>query len=251
MTEITKDFSLCWKAAGTHLQNQVQDAVIHWLRADLSSPFLEHLSFRLGNQLFFVRLEDADNKLEMPSSHEGLLSIAKGCNGHACILPMHMRQGKWEANAHAGWGLIDAITRQKINPFDLVDNKLIPMTDWELHDMAVQIVRKDLEKDGFKILSWHGNPHVDPSLWFQKQIGQPEWVIIRHALYPAKQATKPKNIHEIAKNCAAMSKIGYFASVGIANSDDSTKPPYRGHAMNIRYKGLESYSSQYSRSTIS
>lgn len=243
IARIADDFFRCWQAAGMHLQNQVQDAVIYWLRAHLSPPFLEHLSFRLGNQLFFIRLEDVDQRLEMPGSHEGLLSIAKGCNGYACILPMRKSGSEWKTNTSEGWGLIDAITRKEINPFNLVDDKPLQMTDWELHDMAVQIVRQNLEKDGFKITSWQGIPHVDPSLWIQGANG-PEWVVVREALYPAKKAMLPANMDEIAKNCLPMSKVGHFASVAIANHDDNNLLLYRGHAMYIRYEGLQDYSSQ-------
>ena len=67
MQEVTPEFSACWHAAGHHLSQQVQGGIQSWLRADLSPPFLEHLSFRLGNQLFFVRIEDVDNKVHGPA----------------------------------------------------------------------------------------------------------------------------------------------------------------------------------------
>ena len=45
---------------------------------------------------------------------------------------------------------------------------------------------------------------------------------------------------------ARLSKIGYFASVAIANADDASdpitksprKPLWRGHAMTVQYSGL-------------
>ena len=92
MHEVTEEFARCWQAAGRHLQAQVQGKM-NWLKASLSPPFLEHLSFRLGNQLFFVRLEPSDSRIRVPASREGLLSIAKGCNGHPCIMPMVQRRG--------------------------------------------------------------------------------------------------------------------------------------------------------------
>ena len=56
MSEVSEEFAKCWKAAGIHIQNQAQGGLRSWLKADLNPPFLEHLSFRLGNQLFFVRI---------------------------------------------------------------------------------------------------------------------------------------------------------------------------------------------------
>lgn len=87
MAEVTEDFARCWNAAGLHIQNQAQGPLQSWLRAHLNPPFLEHLSFRLGNQLFFIHLEDVDGRLETPGNPGGLLAIADGCAGHACVMP--------------------------------------------------------------------------------------------------------------------------------------------------------------------
>ena len=46
-------------------------------------PFLGHLSFRLGNRLFFVRVEDVDGKAHGPGTIRGLATAARDANGHA------------------------------------------------------------------------------------------------------------------------------------------------------------------------
>ena len=79
MADVSEEFVNCWNAAGLHIQNQAQGDLQSWLRANLNPPFLEHLSFRLGNQLFFIQIEDVDNILEIPGSRKGLLTIANGC----------------------------------------------------------------------------------------------------------------------------------------------------------------------------
>jgi hypothetical protein len=85
---MTEAFFPCWKAAGIHLSKQVDGGIQSWLRAHPYPPFLEHLSFRLGNQLFFVRIEDVDGKAQGPGTIRGLAAAARDGNGHACILPM-------------------------------------------------------------------------------------------------------------------------------------------------------------------
>lgn len=60
MAEFTEEFSHCWNAAGSHIQRMAGGDLMSWLKATLAPPFLEHLSFRLGNQLFFIQLEDED-----------------------------------------------------------------------------------------------------------------------------------------------------------------------------------------------
>ena len=62
-------FAKCLEAAGKHLQSRAQDG-LSWLKADLTPPFLEHLSFRLGNQGFFIRIEGVDHRVLGPASRE-------------------------------------------------------------------------------------------------------------------------------------------------------------------------------------
>ena len=81
----------------------MQDPLRSWLKANLTPPFLEHLSFRLGNQNFFLRIEDVEGKLEVPGNREGLLAIAEGCKGYPCLMPMRQRAEGW-AEA-TGWGI--------------------------------------------------------------------------------------------------------------------------------------------------
>lgn len=244
MHEVTEEFARCWQAAGRHLQAQVQGKM-NWLKASLSPPFLEHLSFRLGNQLFFVRLEPSDSRIRVPASREGLLSIAKGCNGHPCIMPMVQRRGFWTPD-NSGWGLVDLISEKLMDPVALVSDEPIEMTDWEIHDFAVQVVRDQIVKDGRELMSSQGNPAVDPSIWFVGNDG-PEWVVVRAARYPAAKVDVPANLPEIADSCARFGKAGHFASVTIANADDAfdssgkspSLPLWRGYGMYVRFTGIE------------
>ncbi len=147
------------------------------LRAHLNPPFLEHLSFRLGNQLFFIQLEDVDGLLETSGNPDGLFATADGCAGHACVMPMHRVRADWEPT-EPGWGLLDSRTRKLIDPPALISDEKIVMTDWELQDLAAQVVRDELAKEGRELMSWNGNPGVNPSLWFVGDAG-PEWVVVR------------------------------------------------------------------------
>lgn len=244
MAEVTEEFAKCWKSAGLHIQNQAQDGLRSWLRSHLNPPFLEHLSFRMGNQLFFIQIEDVDRQLHIPGSLDGLMMIANGCKGHACLMPMRLKKGVWEP-ALVGWGLIDATTKKEVNPVALISDELIEVTDWELQDFAVQIVRDKLIEDGRELMSWQGNPSVNPSIWFIGDSG-PEWVVVRAARYPMKEAEKPNNTRAMID---AMGANGNFASVSIANANDpfdpmavtnqNFMPIYRGHPNLISYKGLQ------------
>jgi hypothetical protein len=249
MQEMKPDFLACWQAAGMHLNAQVDGGIQSWLRAHPYPPVLEHLSFRLGNQLFFVRIEDVAGKVDGPGSRQGLLSIAKGCEGHACLMPMKKKffGEAWEP-AEPGWGLIDAATGELVDPFELVTDEKIELSHWELHDFAVQVVRNHLEKDGYQLMSWQGNPDVDPAIWFIGDSKGPEWVVVRTARFPETQADRPSNWQTIRDNCSRLSPVGHFASVVFASQQDSFDAPdnksaaiYRGYGTSVKYEGLEKY----------
>ena len=243
MQEASEAFRYCWQAAGRHLNAQGRGEVV-WLRTHLNPPFLEHLSFRLGNQLYFVRLEDVDGEVTVPGIREGLLAVSEGCEGHPCILPMKRTGSEW-AVAYPGWGLLDARSGNPIDPFKLNTDMPVEMTDWELHDFAVQIVRGQIEKAGNELMSWQSDPRISPSLWFVGDNG-PEWVVVRATRYPDLEAEIPADWNSIADRCSRLGKIGHFASVSVAKSADDggidPGPLLRGGPMIVRFEGLKKIS---------
>ena len=244
MHEVSDEFAKCWRTAGQHLDSQNHRGEAKWLKAGLFPPFLEHLSFRLENQVFFIRIDDVDGIVRGPGNPNGFRIIAKGWNGHACRMPMQRNSGVWEPSI-PGWGLIDDNTEEPIDPIALVSDEKIKMTDWELQDFAVQVIRDHIADDlGRKLMSTQGNPDVDPSIWFVGENG-PEWVVVRLATYPEKEANQPSNMAGIAARCSRMSKVGHFASVAIVNSGDTSEestpalPPWRGHRIIVEFEGLQ------------
>ena len=111
----------------------------------------------------------------------------------------------------------------------------------------MQVVGGALKRDGLQLMSWQSNPEVNPSIWFIGNSGGPEWVVVRADTYPARSAPRPDNWDELAEACSAMSDTGHFASVGIVSAaqphegpDEEPVPMWRGHAMQVRFGGLES-----------
>lgn len=247
LAEVTDDFARCWQAAGLHLQNQAQGSLRSWIRTHLNPPFLEHLSFRLGNQLFFIRLTDVSTGADFPGSDSGLFAIADGCKGFACLMPMKRNGEDWEP-AEPGWGLIDARSSKPINPVEAITEENIEMTDWELHDFAVQVVRENLEKEGHTVTNWESNPNVYPSIWFEGGDKALQWVVVNAVRYPALEAEIPSFAFELKQNSRFSAYASHFASVSVASVDPfdsgahesgTVVPLYRGHGMHVRYEGLK------------
>ena len=246
--EMSQEFLKCWQSAGKHLNNQVQDGIQSWLRAHPYPPFLEHLSFRLGNQLFFIRIEDVDEKVQGPGSMRGLLAVAEGSHGHSCLLPMKRKflgGSSWVPD-RSGWGLVDAKTKESIDPTSLITDQKIEMTPWEFQDMAVQVVKDFLEKQGYQIMSWQGNPEVDPAIWFDGESKGPEWVVVKAITFPENHVPRPNNWQAIESQCSRMSRVRHFASVALVSAEqpfqsqeEQAVPLWRGHAMHVNFTGLE------------
>jgi hypothetical protein len=246
MQKMEPEFFSCWQAAAIHLNSQVQDGTMAWIRAHPYPPYMEHLSFRIGNQLFFIRVEDIDGTVEGPGTLEGMITVAEANRGHACIIHMRKNSGGEWIPGREGWSLADASTGAPVDPSSLVTEDKVEMTDWELHDMAVQVVREYLEKKGYQIMSWQGNPEIDPSIWFIGDSKGPEWVVVRATRYPEARAEPPENWKDIALQCANISPEGHYASVALANSEqqfdsenEEAVPLWRGSSMYIQFPGLE------------
>lgn len=246
LVEVNEDFICCYNEAITHLQHQAEGN-LKWFKSHPEPPFLEHISFYLGNQLFFIKLEDVDHQLEETSTTKGVLLIAGRCRGHACIMPMRKRSGKW-APAEKGWGLLDAQTRMPVNPSELKTDELIEMTDWELHDIALKLVIEKLKEADIEVTNWHSNPDIDPSLWFAAKSG-PKWLLVRAVRYPLKKAEKPAHLLEIQNAYQRFGHIGYFASVLFtslsetfdprAEENGNISPLYRGEKMDIQFTSID------------
>jgi len=241
--EPTDEFKKAWISAGRHIQNQA-DTGFMWLRADLNRPFAEHLSFRIGNQIFFIFVEAA----EFNYKKNGKLfdRMCKEANAIPCIMPMTQSFGSWRPH-YNGWGLINAELNVAMNPLTFVTDELIEMTDWELFDFAIQVVCAEITKQGKKILSKQSSQEIDPTIWYQDETGT-NYIVVRAARHPETNISLPKNIRDVMQACSKEAENGYFASVIFANSDDPVDPDaksngnflplYRGHAVFPNYSGL-------------
>ena len=153
MDSVSAEFAQAWSAAGNHIETVAQGPLHSWSRAHPAPPFLAHLSLRRGNQLFFIRIESEDGRLKVPGSLNGRKTVARGCGGHAWLMPMRRKRVGWQP-ALPGWGLADASSGQPVHPPALISDEEIEMSDWELHDFAVQGVRQQLEDEGRDLMAW-------------------------------------------------------------------------------------------------
>jgi hypothetical protein len=220
-----------------------------FLRMQPVPPLLDHLSFKIGNQIFFVYMDPLDQSVEPVSNLGAMIDFAENSAAIPCLMLMKRTSLGWEP-ATSGWGLVDARTGKPVNPPDLVTDELIEMSDWELHDFAVQVVRNTLaEQEDINVTSYCSNPGIDPSVWFlDSETGEEGYVVVHGARYPNLEAAPPEDPESLIEHCAFRTRNAFFASVGAANNEDPFDPDaltngnflplYRGGGMVVRYQGL-------------
>lgn len=216
INEVSQEFEECWLSAIQHIATRMDPNTIFFIKQDLSPPFLEHISFRLGNQIFCIHVCDEYGELNVPSEPEATIVASKKSKGIPCKIVMQKTPDGWVTQT-IGWGLTHLITEEPVNPEDLVTDELIEMTEWELQDFAIQIVRYGLEQKGYQIRSSVSDPKINPQLWFVDPEGRDHFVVVRWVKYPDTHAVVPHNFGEIIEACALESKSGFFTSVILAN----------------------------------
>lgn len=237
--DLTDTFAAAWGVARRHLPAASQGSLV-WLRASLHDPLIVHLSFRLGNQLFFVFVHVEEGPEFEGGNRRLFLEAAAAANAHACLFPMAKPDGAPPAPETPGWGLLDAETHVPVNPAALVGAERIELSDWEVHDLAVQTVCNQLRASGARVESWHSYLGIHPSVWFE-QGGQIHWVVVAGQRWPARAALRPKGSDGMA---GRLPGDGHFASVVLASGDQDVtssipEPLYRGEPLQVSYAGLE------------
>lgn len=119
------------------------------------------------------------------------------------------------------------------------------MTSADIHAFGIEIVFKQLEKDGWMINSADVSADVrtEPQITAKKD-GELAFFVIRTAMHPGRgrfdegQAAFETLVRHASEHGASC----YFASVGIANSEGRTEAemsePVKGIAYNVEFDGL-------------
>ena len=220
----SEDFVPCWRAAGVHLSEMNDLGRKRFIRASLMPIVLEHLSFALGNQIFFVHVCDVNEKVQSPSSVKGCIYAAELGNGVPCILEMQINHsGEWTP-ANDGWGLKHAETNELINLQDYMTNDDVEITDWEVADIANLRVVKEIEQSGGTILSTNADPNVHPSIFFVDEDEKSNFVVVVTARYPHEPELEDGLIEKIKEGVSGFATSGFIAEVTLVSADDPFDP---------------------------
>ncbi|NOT47688.1 MAG: hypothetical protein HOP17_08050 [Acidobacteria bacterium] len=119
------------------------------------------------------------------------------------------------------------------------------MSPIDIHAFGIEIVFKQLEKDGWSIQSAdvEADLSTEPQIVGQKD-GELGFFVVRTGVYPGRGRFDEgqEAFNTLVNHAAAHGASCYFASVGIANSNGTTEEemsvPVKGVAFNIQFDGL-------------
>jgi hypothetical protein len=120
----------------------------------------------------------------------------------------------------------------------------IEISDWELLDFSIQIVRDAIEKDGFEIKEWTSEANERPHILARKT-GKEHYIVVGAARYPVATPVFDSNRLQVcAERAVVTGAVLAKAAVSLANSEDMfigefPLPLWRGQAALARFNGLE------------
>lgn len=125
------------------------------------------------------------------------------------------------------------------------------MTPEEIHDFGIEIVTRELRKEGHEIISFNAGLRHNPQI-IARINGNLAFIAVRTALYPEKGEIENQEMFDkLVRHADQHNAISYFASVGIAQanveSEEQMSVPIRGAGYYVAYEGLlvMTYSDRY------
>ena len=257
------DFLKTRNVAGSVIQAQFEELAgrvepardYRWIKAELTWPSFDHLTFAYGNQVFSV-LVDLLNRGASSISKLARDRCLEACSENDLVPCVFRVDARGFQPVEPGWNLRHLEDFTPVIPAELATEEKIPMSDWERRNFAIQIVRGHLEEQRKATnISYSDVIGIDPQIWFQEPEGSGGWVVVRD--YPVLSGDEKRAFIGIEKQHAHLQAFdGYFAGVSFASSEpfvydldaklvplskrfDGSAPLYRGDGCHVKFNGLE------------
>ena len=115
---------------------------------------------------------------------------------------------------------------------------MIPFTDQELHNLAMNIVGKEMEEEGFEFLAINSKPKKDPQYVALKN-KYLHFVIVRAVRYPDNPVHyDEKLLNQMRDHAIKYKARTYYAGVGLANAADYEMPIHHDQDYVVNFAGL-------------
>ncbi|HLW13985.1 MAG TPA: hypothetical protein VKX30_00640 [Flavobacteriaceae bacterium] len=112
------------------------------------------------------------------------------------------------------------------------------LTEQELHNLAMNIVGKELEEDGFEFLGVNSELKKNPQFVVVKNKVK-HFVVVRAVSYPDEPDEYDAMLmHEIKVHAEKFEAKTYYAGVGLGHGSDYGKPVIKDEPYGMIYNGL-------------
>lgn len=112
------------------------------------------------------------------------------------------------------------------------------LTNQELHNLAMNIVGRELEAAGYEFLGVNSKPKKNPQFVCLKN-KTVHFIVVRYAKYPEDPRTYDNEIIKKVKEHAIKHEARtYYAGVGLTNAADNSLPVYHNEPYIVNYEGL-------------
>ena len=112
------------------------------------------------------------------------------------------------------------------------------LSEQELHNLAMNIVGRQLESDGFEFMGINSKPKKDPQYVCLKEKVL-HFIVVRHVNFPEDPNRYDEALMQKMKNHADKFEARtYFAGVGLSNATDQNLPVYLNEDYIVEYQGL-------------
>lgn len=225
-----------------------------WVKAELTWPSFDHLTFGYGNQIFSV-LVDLTEAGRSGLTHKEINRCVEACEANHLIPCAFQIDARSTKPISAGWNLTHLVTHKSVVPSEWTNTDKIEMSEWELRNFCIQIVRNHIEEIGGEVMSFCDVPAIDPQIWFKDKSGNRAWVVVRH--FPQITGDEKSAWIGFEKTNPQLSGFdGYLAAVSIASGEpillsregtiiplsqrfNGDAPLYRGDKFYIKFEGLQ------------
>lgn len=113
-----------------------------------------------------------------------------------------------------------------------------PLTEQELHNLAMNIVGRQLQAEGFEFMGVNSKPGKNPQFVCLRE-KQLHFIVVRSVAFPDNPAQFDASLMQRVKGHADKFEARtYYAGVGLSNARDRRLPVYLNEEYLVEYAGL-------------
>ncbi|MDC6349930.1 Na(+)-translocating NADH-quinone reductase subunit F [Zeaxanthinibacter sp. PT1] len=113
------------------------------------------------------------------------------------------------------------------------------LSEQELHNLAMNIVGRQLEEEGFEFMGVNSKPKRNPQFVCLKNKIL-HFIVVRHVPYPLDpNVYDEKLMNKVKDHADKFEAKTYYAGVGLSNAENRELPVYLNESYIVDYHGLK------------